>query len=102
MAKLLEEMHQGLMVCGQRFDFFAVKTDHKMVDIKVYYVATMGDDDDALKTVAKVNGQRRTWRTAADARKLFAEFDQLPSVEKLLKRTELCFSSTTRVLRGRR
>ena len=38
MAKLLEEMHQGLMVCGQRFDFFAVKTDHKMVDIKA-----MGD-----------------------------------------------------------
>ena len=35
MAKLLEEMHQGLMVCGQRFDFFCRED---MVDIKA-----MGD-----------------------------------------------------------
>ena len=96
-AELVDTLAGGLVVCGKRFEFFGAKSDHKMSEIKVHFVAvtTPAVRARALYTREPVP---RPWRTAGEARGLLAAFEALPTVEKLLKRLELMFSSTVRAL----
>ena len=39
LAEMGDALAGGLLVCGKRFEFFGAKTDHKMSDIKLHFVA---------------------------------------------------------------
>ena len=92
-GELRDTLAEGLVVCGKRFDFFGAKSDHKMRAIKVHFVAVA-----SAWPLHTREPSSRPWRTANEARSLLAAFEELPTVEKQLKRLELMFSSTVRVL----
>ena len=78
--ELCDAMVKGLTVCGRKFEFLAIKTDHNVRDIKVYFVATVAPTAHPLLTRCEPS---RPWRTAAEARALFAAFEEtLPNVGK--------------------
>ena len=95
LAELVDVLAGGLVVCGRRFEFLGAKTDHKLRDLKMHFVAVPTPVAPALGTREPVP---RLWRSAGEARTLLAAFETLPTVEKLLKRLELLFSSTVRAL----
>eukprot|EP00966_Prymnesium_polylepis_P015858 366377-Prymnesium_polylepis.1 len=95
-GELRDALARGLVVCGRRFEFFAAKGDQKMADIRVHFVAVVRAPACPLHTRELTP---RPWRTASEARCLLAAFDELTTVEKLLKRLELMFSSTHQALR---
>ena len=97
LAEMGDALAGGLLVCGKRFEFFGAKTDHKMSDIKLHFVAVAAPAVPALALYTR-ESVPRPWCTASEARSLLAAFETLPTVEKMLKRLELMFSSTVRAL----
>ena len=97
LAELGDTLAGGLVVCGRRFEFFGAKSDHKMSDIKVHFVAVATPAVPARALYTREPAPR-AWRTPGEARSLLAAFETLPTVEKLSKRIELMFSSTVQAL----